>query len=38
MPLMALGTVATGVAVPPSEPAVVMPFTVPAGCVGSVMV
>jgi hypothetical protein len=38
MALIALGTVPTGVGVPPVEPAVVMPFPVPTGCVGSVTV
>ena len=38
MPLIAEGSVETGVAVPPCEPAVVMPLTVPGGCVGSVTV
>ena len=38
MALIIEGSVATGVTVPPVEPAVVMPLTVPAGCVGSVTV
>ena len=38
MPLIADGSVVTGVAVPPSVPAVVTPLTVPGGCVGSVTV
>ena len=35
---MTLGIVATALAVPPVVPASVWPFSVPAGCAGSVMV
>jgi hypothetical protein len=38
MPAIALGTVATGVAVPVVLPRTVVPFKVPTGCVGSVTV
>ena len=38
MPLIALGSVVIGVAVPPALPAMVWPLVVSSGCVGSVIV